>query len=174
MRIWTFLKTLVFLYLYFNLQKDWLKTREDIASQRLDTIYDILEIYIRYIYYVYGRSIHGHCPVPLPALDMSDSEDDSKDEQQIDPNLNEDNENESDVIAEKFEDYSPPNYRPHQDEEVTIDDQFAWILLWIMNFRIRFNISGTATESLIKFMKLVLTEIAGDKYKNFPSSKKIV
>jgi hypothetical protein len=102
--------------------------------------------------------------------DMSDSEDDSEDEQQIDPNLNEDNESESDVIAEKFEDYSPPNYRPHQDEEVTIDDQFAWILLWIMNFRIRFNISGTATESLIKFMKLVLTEIAGDKYKNFPST----
>ena len=45
MRFWTFLKALVFLYLYTNLQKDWLKTHEDIASQRLDTIYNILEIY---------------------------------------------------------------------------------------------------------------------------------
>ena len=98
--------------------------------------------------------------------DMSDS----KDQQHIELTSSDDNESESDIIAEKFEDYSPPNYEPHQDEEATIDNQFAWILLWIMNFQIRFNISGTATESLIKFMKLVLTEIAGDKYKNFPGT----
>jgi hypothetical protein len=98
--------------------------------------------------------------------DMSDSED----QQHIEPTSSEDNESESDIIAEKFEDYSTPYYEPHQDDEATIDNQFAWILLWIMNFQIRFNISGTATESLIKFMKLVLTEIAGDKYKNFPGT----
>src|SRR5271163_3088900 len=73
MRFWAFLKALIFLYLYLNLQKDWLKTCEDIASQRLDTIYNILKIYIRYIYYVHGRDgpgrpVHGYCPVPLPAL----------------------------------------------------------------------------------------------------------
>ena len=39
-----------------------------------------------------------------------------------------------------------------------------------MNFRIRFNILETATESLIKFMKLVLTEIGGDKFNRFPST----
>ena len=54
---------------------------------------------------------------------------DSEDEQQIEPNLSEDSESKSDVIAEKFEDYSTPNYEPHQNEEVIIDDQFAWILL---------------------------------------------
>ena len=65
MRFWTFLKALVFLYLYSNLQKDWLKTHEDIASQRLDTIYNILEIYIRYIYYVHGQmswTLQSSCP----------------------------------------------------------------------------------------------------------------
>ena len=48
------------------------------------------------------------------------------------------NENEYDdlLISETFKDYLPPKYEPYQDEEeeVTIDDQFAWILLWIMNF----------------------------------------
>ena len=39
-----------------------------------------------------------------------------------------------------------------------------------MSFRIRFNIPEMATESLIKFMKLVLKEISGDKFKNFPDS----
>ena len=75
------------------------------------------------------------------------------------------------LISENFEDYSPPNYEPLQnEEEPTIDGQFSWILLWIMNFRIRFNISETATESLVKFMKLVLTEIGGNEFTNFPST----
>ena len=75
------------------------------------------------------------------------------------------------LISEIFEDYSTPNYEPPQnEEEPTIDGQFSWILLWIMNFRIRFNISETATESLVKFMKLVLTEIGGNEFTNFPSS----
>src|SRR2546426_8416142 len=75
------------------------------------------------------------------------------------------------LISETFEDYSPPNFEPpRNEEEPTIDGQFSWILLWIMNFRIRFNISETATESLVKFMKLVLTEIGGNEFTNFPST----
>ncbi|CAI2197714.1 7292_t:CDS:1, partial [Funneliformis geosporum] len=40
------------------------------------------------------------------------------------------------LISEIFEDYSLLKYESYQDEkeEITIDDQFAWILLWIMNF----------------------------------------
>ncbi|CAI2193068.1 17943_t:CDS:1, partial [Funneliformis geosporum] len=74
------------------------------------------------------------------------------------------------LISEIFEDYSPLKYELYQDEkeEVTIDDQFAWILLWIMNFRIRFNVPETAIVSLIKFIKLVLTEIGSDKFNRFP------
>ncbi|CAI2194220.1 2846_t:CDS:1, partial [Funneliformis geosporum] len=74
------------------------------------------------------------------------------------------------LIFETFKDYSLLKYELYQDKEekVTIDDIFAKILLWIINFRIRFNIPETAMESLIKFMKLVLTEIGGDKFNRFP------
>ena len=36
-----------------------------------------------------------------------------------------------------------------------------------MNFRLKFNLSATATEVLIKFLRLVLIEISGDKFKKF-------
>src|SRR5438874_9833418 len=39
-----------------------------------------------------------------------------------------------------------------------------------MNFQTRFNLSETATESLIKFLKLVLTEIRGANFDKFPDS----
>ena len=41
MRFWTFLKALVLIYLCINLLKNWLKTREDIVSQRLGIVYTI-------------------------------------------------------------------------------------------------------------------------------------
>ncbi|CAI2199892.1 5479_t:CDS:2, partial [Funneliformis geosporum] len=47
------------------------------------------------------------------------------------------------LISEIFEDYSLPKYEPYQDKK-------------------ELNIPVTATDSLIKFMKLVLTEIGGD------------
>jgi len=39
-----------------------------------------------------------------------------------------------------------------------------------MIFQIRFNITETATEALIKFMKLVLIEIEGDNFRDFLDS----
>ncbi|GET66052.1 hypothetical protein GLOIN_2v1480991 [Rhizophagus irregularis DAOM 181602=DAOM 197198] len=70
-----------------------------------------------------------------------------------------------------FEDYSPPPYQANMDaEENLIDDNFSWILLWIMNYRITYNIPETATESLIKFMKIVLNEISGENFRTFPDS----
>ncbi len=36
-----------------------------------------------------------------------------------------------------------------------------------MTFRTRFNITETATEALIKFMKLVLIEIEDDNFRDF-------
>ena len=61
MRFWTFLKALFILYLCTNLLKDILKTRGDIVSQRLDTVYNILDIYI----YVHGQmswTLQSPCP----------------------------------------------------------------------------------------------------------------
>src|SRR6266498_663195 len=80
------------------------------------------------------------------------------------------NESDDNEDSEIFEDYSPPSYNDEPDSpdlESTIDDRFLWILLWIMTFRIRFNITETATEALIKFMKLVLIEIGGDNFRDF-------
>ena len=75
--------------------------------------------------------------------------------------------------SEIFEDYSPPGYDNEPDpsgSKSMIDDRFLWILLWIMTFRTRFNITETATETLIKFMKLVLIKIGGDNFRDFSDS----
>src|SRR4051794_11021962 len=39
-----------------------------------------------------------------------------------------------------------------------------------MSFRTRFNIPETATESMIQFLKLVLTEIGGSNFDTFPNT----
>lgn len=84
------------------------------------------------------------------------------------PSLNEQESNDEST-AEVFEDYSPPSYQDlDTEEEITNDNRYLWILLWIMNFRMKFNIPETATESLIKFIKLVLNEIGNDS--KFPDS----
>ena len=74
---------------------------------------------------------------------------------------------------EIFEDYSCPGFEPFQDPtatRMTNDDRFLWILIWIMSFRTRFNLPETATESLLKFMKLVLKEIGGADFDEFPDT----
>ena len=43
-----------------------------------------------------------------------------------------------------------------------------------MNFRTRFNVTETATEALIKFMKLVLCEVAGNDFDAFSNSLYLV
>jgi len=72
--------------------------------------------------------------------------------------------------SEIFKDYLPPDYDDKSnlsDSELMIDDQFLWILLWIITFQIRFNIIKIATKALIKFMKLVLIEIRSDNFRDF-------
>ena len=39
-----------------------------------------------------------------------------------------------------------------------------------MNFRIKFNLPNTATDALLKFMKLVLTKIGDAEFEPFCSS----
>ncbi|GBC14554.2 hypothetical protein GLOIN_2v1775288 [Rhizophagus irregularis DAOM 181602=DAOM 197198] len=75
-------------------------------------------------------------------------------------------------ISEIFEDHSPPSYEPFQNPPYLESNynRFLWILLWIMNFRTRFNIAETATETLIKFMKLALCEFSSDDFNDFPDS----
>ena len=66
---------------------------------------------------------------------------------------------------EIFEDYSCLLLELFQDTIIISlihNNWFLWILLWVMNFQKRFNIPEMAIETLLKFMKLVLTEIRED------------
>jgi Transposase family tnp2 len=90
-----------------------------------------------------------------------------------DIDIDDDNDSANNEYSEIFEDYSCPPFEPFQDSidtEMTNDKRFLWILIWIMRFRTRFNLPETATESLIKFMKLVLREIGGSNFDTFPGS----
>ncbi|RHZ61009.1 hypothetical protein Glove_350g126 [Diversispora epigaea] len=78
----------------------------------------------------------------------------------------------ADEFSNIFEDYSSPNYDPDEpiDSKSTNNNSYLWILLWIISFRIKFNLPETATESLIKFIKLLLSEICNSKFDTFPNS----
>ena len=74
-------------------------------------------------------------------------------------------------FQDTFEDYSAPPFEfPSNSSNESADEQFKWIILWIMNFRIKFNLPNTATDALLKFMKLVLTEIGSAEFELFYSS----
>ena len=77
-----------------------------------------------------------------------------------------------DKLNNLFEDYSAPdlsNFELLNLNEFT-DSRYTWILLWIMNFRIKFNLPDTATEALLKFIKLVLIKVGGDEFESFCGS----
>ncbi|RHZ78358.1 hypothetical protein Glove_165g188 [Diversispora epigaea] len=65
----------------------------------------------------------------------------------------------ADEFSNIFDDYSSSNYNFAEpiDPKLTNNNSYLWILLWIMSFRIKFNLFETATESLIKFIKLSVT-----------------
>ena len=95
------------------------------------------------------------------------------DEESSESDNDDNNDNEYTEYTEIFEDYSPPDYEPVQDQigpDPNANRQFLWILLWIMSFRKRFNIPETATEALIQFIKLLLIEIGGSNFEEFPGS----
>ncbi|RHZ87209.1 hypothetical protein Glove_39g5 [Diversispora epigaea] len=77
----------------------------------------------------------------------------------------------ADEFSNIFEDYSSPNYDLNEpiDSKSTNNNSYLWILLWIMSFRIKFNLPETATELLIKFIKLLLSEIGNSEFDTFPN-----
>ena len=99
----------------------------------------------------------------------SDDDDDDDDIDDID-DIESIDDNES---SEMFEDYSCPDFEPFQDPtitETTNGNGFLWILIWIMSFRMRFNLPETATESLLKFIKLLLKETRCGDFNMFPDT----
>jgi hypothetical protein len=108
---------------------------------------------------------------------MTELEDASTDESygystEEDTSTDDGHESSDNECHEIFEDYSCPSFEPFQDSNPqSINNRlFLWIILWIMSFRTRFNLPKTATESLIKFFKLVLIEIGGSDFDTFPNS----
>ena len=98
----------------------------------------------------------------------------TEEDQSTNASYSDEEDNES-VNNDDFEDYSCPPFELFQDLSAayrpTVDNWFLGILLWIMKFRARFNISETATESLIKFKKLVLSEFGGNnQFEDFPET----
>lgn len=84
--------------------------------------------------------------------DGSDDSDDSDDETNI------------------FEDYSPPEYEfPENFNDLQNIDE-DWIIIFILRFQTRFRLSDTAIDTLIKFVKHVLTKLDCNRFKNFPTS----
>ncbi|GET55402.1 hypothetical protein GLOIN_2v1786147 [Rhizophagus irregularis DAOM 181602=DAOM 197198] len=76
-----------------------------------------------------------------------------------DRNESSDNEpSNDDEYHEIFEDYSCPPFEPFQDSDTE------------QSINNRFNLPETATESLIKFLKLVLTEIGSPDFDTFPDT----
>ena len=69
-----------------------------------------------------------------------------------------------------FEDYSHPTFDPANILEFPKEDQFTWILIWIMKFRSNYKLSDAATEALIKFVKLLLKECGNLNHELFPKS----
>jgi len=95
----------------------------------------------------------------------------SNSDNENEPDDNEDAEsNESFEFDDIYEDYSAPAFELSSHYDIFKDSRFMWILLWIMNFRMKFNLSDTATEALIKFMKLVLIKIGGTEFEDFCGS----
>src|SRR3984957_15950812 len=103
------------------------------------------------------------------SFDNNDDDDDRNDGDDEDDGDSDDDGD--DGKTNNFEDYSSPSYDfPDNFNEnlQNIDDD--WIIIFILRFQTRFRLSDTAIDTLIKFVKHVLTELDCNRFKNFPTS----
>jgi hypothetical protein len=83
-----------------------------------------------------------------------------------------------DITSESDEDcqvdFSTPEIDMDQGESIRhekeSDDQYSWIVIWILKFQERFRLSNVATNSLFKFFHYVLMNINENLYSRFPTS----
>ncbi|CAG8454784.1 27038_t:CDS:2 [Dentiscutata erythropus] len=77
--------------------------------------------------------------------------------------------------SNEFEDYSAPNidnnnqtrFNPNVNQPL----EYEWILLWLLKFQSRFNLSEAAIDTLIKFIYIILVEIGGKiHFGHYPNS----
>ncbi|CAG8756000.1 13241_t:CDS:2, partial [Funneliformis caledonium] len=69
-----------------------------------------------------------------------------------------------------YTNYSPPNYDfPENFNDLQNIDE-DWIIVFILRFQTRFRLPDIAIDTLIKFVKHVLTELDHERFKNFSTS----
>ena len=102
---------------------------------------------------------------------LSDDSDDVDDADVDDQNINSDEE-------EDFEndDYEEINFAlsDFDDDELklpnTTNDNYTWIILWLLEYKQRYKLSNIAMDSLFKFLSLFLSTIDENKFSSFPST----
>jgi len=89
-----------------------------------------------------------------------------------DDNNNDDNNNDDDKDDDDdvFEDYSSPDYNIPDNFNDLQNISEEWIIIFILRFQTRFRLPDTAIDTLIKFVKHVLTKLDSDQFENFPTS----
>src|SRR6185437_13284036 len=75
-----------------------------------------------------------------------------------------------DEFFDVFEDYSHPAFDLPENSKLPREDRFTWILIWIMKFRSNYNLPNTATEALIKFVKILLKDCENIDHESFPNT----
>src|SRR4051794_6343358 len=99
---------------------------------------------------------------------FDDNDDDNDDDDGDDDNDgNDDNNDNNDDI---FEDYSPPDYNLPDNFNDIQNISEEWIIIFILRFQTRYRLPDTAIDTLIKFVKHILTELDCDRFKDFPTS----
>ena len=128
------------------------------------------------INYPIGRTDHDESEVSVSDLEFDISE---KEPTESESDESKSDESEFNGNDKRFENYSCPQFtlfqeQNDQNDTQSTNNQFLWILIWIMKFRTRFNLPETATESLIKFIKLLLKEIGSSEFDFFSDSLYLV
>ncbi|CAB5386734.1 unnamed protein product [Rhizophagus irregularis] len=106
-------------------------------------------------------------------VDDSDDNDDGDDGDDNDDGDDSDNGDNGDDNGEEtniFEDYSPPNYDFPNNINENLQNIEDWIIVFVLRYQTRFRLADTAIDTLIKFIKHILTNFNYDRFKDFPTS----
>ncbi|CAB4378119.1 unnamed protein product [Rhizophagus irregularis] len=105
--------------------------------------------------------------------DDSDDNDDGDDGDDNDDGDDSDNGDDGDDNGEEtniFEDYSPSNYDFPNNINENLQNIDDWIIVFVLRYQTRFRLADTAIDTLIKFIKHILTNFNYDRFKDFPTS----
>src|SRR5438045_887991 len=91
--------------------------------------------------------------------DDNDNNDDDNNNNDEDDNNDNDNDDDNDDDDDIFKDYSSPDYNISDNFNDLQNISEEWIIIFILRFQTRFQLSDTAIDTLIKFVKHVLIKL---------------